>query len=117
MARAMREVSLDYDRTCQRLRTLGFSYTSHAKLANLLLEWAVGVQQTVDGTRLHIALTHGELGECIGATRETVTRALSDFAHHHVIHRQGATVLIPNLRALEAYASPMMQVAPLLRCV
>jgi len=56
------------------------------------------------GSRIHCSLTHGEIGEYIGVSRETISRNLADFKNLALVEQHGSTFLIPSLRALEAYA-------------
>jgi CRP/FNR family transcriptional regulator len=98
------QLSLHYSRACERLRTVGLASSAPAKLARLLLEWCAAGQRTERGTRLKISLTHEEIGEFIGASRETVTRTLSDFKHQQLVALSGSTMMIPNPGALEMYA-------------
>jgi len=51
-----------------------------------------------------IALTHEEIGEMIGVSRETVTRLMSDFKHRQLPAVKGATVTIRNRAGLENLA-------------
>jgi CRP/FNR family cyclic AMP-dependent transcriptional regulator len=100
----VRELCLDCARACEQVRTLGLTATAPARLARLLLEWCAGGQRTERGTRLFCSLTHGEIGECIGVSRETVTRILSDFKYREMLESRGSTLIISNHRALEIYA-------------
>jgi CRP/FNR family cyclic AMP-dependent transcriptional regulator len=54
-----------------------------------------------------IGLTHEEIGEMIGVTRETVTRLLNEFKNRQVLAIKGATVTIRNRAGLESLASPL----------
>jgi CRP/FNR family cyclic AMP-dependent transcriptional regulator len=98
------ELSMDYNRACEQLRTVGLASSAPAKLARQLLEWCRTGQQTGSGLRLKLSLTHEEIGECIGASRETVTRTLSDFKHRRLVDLRGSTLMIPSRLALESYA-------------
>jgi CRP/FNR family transcriptional regulator len=49
-------------------------------------------------------LTHEEIGECIGASRETVTRYLTDFRKHGLMEMRGTILIIPSRSALAIYA-------------
>ncbi len=49
-------------------------------------------------------LTHEEIGEFIGSSRETVTRTFSEFKNRHLVALKGSTVMIPNRNALEQVA-------------
>jgi CRP/FNR family transcriptional regulator len=99
-----RELCLDCARASEHVRTLGLAGTAPARLARLLLEWCADGQKTENGTRLFCSLTHGEIGEYIGASRETVTRILSEFRHRELLESRGSTLIISNRRALRVYA-------------
>jgi CRP/FNR family transcriptional regulator, cyclic AMP receptor protein len=103
-ASVARELNSNYKAACEQLRTLGLSATAPEKLARLLLEWSDAGQGTKQGTRIKVSLTHEEIAALIGTTRETVTRTLSDFKHRHLVTLQGATLMIPNRKALESFA-------------
>jgi CRP/FNR family transcriptional regulator len=89
---------------CEQLRTVCLSSSVPEKLARLLLEWSENGQTTACGTRLRFSLTHEEIGEFIGASRETVTRTLSIFKNRRLVASQGSMLTIPNRTALENYA-------------
>jgi CRP/FNR family transcriptional regulator len=50
-------------------------------------------------------LTHEEIAEFIGTTRETVTRTLSDFRNQHLVELRGSTLMIQDRAALESFAN------------
>lgn len=89
---------------CSQLHTLGLSCSVHEKLARLLLEWSDRGQALGSGSRLRFSLTHEEIGEFIGTSRETVTRTLSQFKNRNLVAVQGSMMTIPNRAALEDYA-------------
>ena len=103
-ASVARDLSQEYTRACEQLRTVGLAATAPAKLARLLLELCGGAQQAERGTQVRLTLTHGEIGECIGTSRETVTRTLSDFKSRHLLDFRGSTLMIHNRMALASYA-------------
>jgi CRP/FNR family transcriptional regulator, cyclic AMP receptor protein len=96
-------VSAHHD-VCAQLRNVGLSASAPARLARLLLDWSEGAEQTKSGSRITMPLTHEEIGEFIGSSRETVTRTFSDFKYHHLVALKGSTVTIPNRAALEQVA-------------
>ena len=98
----MRELGVDYNRTAQRLRTLGLVLTAPSKLARLFLEWCKEGVQTKRGVRIQCSLIHGEIGEHIGASRETISRIMKDFKSHGLVEQRGSILIVPNLEALEA---------------
>lgn len=98
------ELSRSYNLACDQLRTVGLSSSAPEKLARLLLEWSENGQKTERGTRCRFPLTHGEIGEFIGASRETVTRTLSVFKSRRLVIFNGSTLMIPSRAALENLA-------------
>jgi CRP/FNR family transcriptional regulator len=98
------ELSRHYTMACAQLRTVGLSATAPEKLARLLLDWSEHGQTTECGTRFNFSLTHEEIGEFIGTTRETVSRTLSIFKSRRLVAFHGATLTIPNKNALASYA-------------
>jgi CRP/FNR family transcriptional regulator len=97
-----RELSLNYTRACERLRILGLASTAQTKLARLLLEWCTRGQTTESGTQIRCLLTHEEIGEYIGASRETVTRTLNKFKNRDLVELRGSSLLV-NRKALANY--------------
>jgi CRP/FNR family cyclic AMP-dependent transcriptional regulator len=91
-----------YATACEQLRTVGLSTSAHEKLARLLLHWSHEGKPTPEGMQIKVPLTHEQIAECVGSTRETVTRTLSEFKHKHLVLLKGATMVIPNPAALGA---------------
>ena len=98
------ELSRGYSHACEQLRTVGLASSAPEKLARLLLEWSERGQTTENGTKFRFSLTHEEIGEFIGASRETVTRTLSIFKSRQLVAFNGSTLTIPSKVALETYA-------------
>jgi CRP/FNR family transcriptional regulator len=70
-------------------------------MARLLLEWATDGEPTQDGIRIKVSLTHEEMAQLIGTSRETVTRVLGEFRDKQLAQLRGSTLLIKNKAALE----------------
>jgi CRP/FNR family cyclic AMP-dependent transcriptional regulator len=100
----VRQLGMDYKRTTQQLRTLALTSTALAKLARLLMEWCPVNVHTGRGDRIHCSLTHGEIGEHIGVSRETVSRSMTDFKNLGLVKQSGSILTIPNRQALAIYA-------------
>ena len=96
----MRQLSAQYHNTCEQMRTIALSGSSREKVARLLLHWSFEGRETPEGTRISVPLTHEQIAECVGSTRETITRTLSEFKSRHLVTFKGATMLIPNREAL-----------------
>ena len=99
------ELSREMTMTCEQLRTVALSASAPEKLARLLLEWSENEQSTESCGRVRFSLTHEEIGEFIGASRETVTRTLSNFKHRRLVSFRGSMLEIPNRLALASYAN------------
>jgi CRP/FNR family transcriptional regulator len=98
----LRQLSAQYYGTCEQMRTIALSTSSREKLARLLLHWSDEGRETKEGTRISVPLTHEQIAECVGSTRETVTRTLTEFKHRHLVMLKGATMVIPDRDALAA---------------
>jgi CRP/FNR family transcriptional regulator len=79
--------------TLHQLRCLGFSASTSERLARFLLELPV-VEGHDDGTRTTVPLTHKDIAEMIGSSRETVTRILNHFKRQHLVEIQGSTLSV-----------------------
>jgi CRP/FNR family cyclic AMP-dependent transcriptional regulator len=97
-----RQLNVQYSRACEQLRTVGLSTSAHEKVARLFLDWASEQTQTSEGAQIKMALTHEQIAECVGSTRETITRTLSEFKNKHLVTLKGTTITIPSRSALQA---------------
>ena len=71
-------------------------------MASFLLESAIRGQETPKGIRFNLSLTHEEIAQVVGVTRQTVTRALTELRSRMLISTKGSSVLIRDKPALEA---------------
>ncbi len=97
------QLSYMYNTACREIRSLGLSHSAAEKLAKLLLDWSIA-GDTRQGGRIKLALTHEEVAQMIGTSRETVTRLFADFKKRQFIQLNGSTLLIRNRASLEAMA-------------
>jgi CRP/FNR family transcriptional regulator, cyclic AMP receptor protein len=51
-----------------------------------------------------LTLTHEEIAQMIGSSRETVTRLFSDFKRKELLQVKGSSVLIQDIGALRKFA-------------
>ena len=98
----MQQFSNYYRGACHQIRYLGLTPSATEKMACFLLESAVHGQETPKGIRFNLSLTHEEIAQVVGVTRETVTRALTELRSRMLISTKGPSVLIKNKSALEA---------------
>ena len=89
-----------YHATLLEVRYLGFSSSAAEKLARFLLDLPVSANGTAGEIRKTLTLTHKEIGEMIGATRETVTRLFSHFKKEGLIEVHGSALIIPDANQL-----------------
>ncbi len=102
---AAQQLSKSYQAACNQIRSLGLSQSVPERLARFLLEWAAKGHEAKQGTRVKLALTHEEIGQIIGSSRETVTRTLKDFKSRQLVSLRGSTLVIQNKPALESFAT------------
>jgi CRP-like cAMP-binding protein len=60
---------------------------------------------TSGGLRVKLALTHEEIAQLIGCSRESVSRGFSDFKRRHILEINGSTLLAQDKGALETLAT------------
>jgi CRP/FNR family cyclic AMP-dependent transcriptional regulator len=101
----IKQLSSNYLRACEQLRTVGLLASAPERLAKLLLEWSADAEETNQGKRITMPLTHEEIAECIGSCRETVTRTLSDFKSRNVVKLKGSSLFISDRAALESFVT------------
>ena len=99
-----RELTLHYTQACESLRIIGLTSSIKARLACLILNWCKGARQTKNGAEIRCTLTHEEIGECIGTSRESVTRTLTFFRDHHLVRLRRSILMVPSRSALAFYA-------------
>jgi CRP/FNR family transcriptional regulator len=97
----VKQLTTLYSGACEQLRTVGLSASAPEKVARLLLDWAANGVTTKSGTQIKMPLTHEEIAEFVGTTRETVTRTLSDFKSKRFVVLHGSTLTIADRAALE----------------
>lgn len=97
------DIGQDYKCACERLRMLGLAPSVQIRLARLLLDWCGTGHETRHGIQLHLTLTQREIGEFIGVSRESVSRALRDLQQLRLLHLHGRNLMIPSRAALSRY--------------
>jgi CRP/FNR family cyclic AMP-dependent transcriptional regulator len=104
--RVAEHLSNNYHYAFEQVRSLGLSHSAAEKLAKLMLEWAAKSGRNTDkGITVKLTLTHEEIAQLIGTSRETVTRLLGLFKQKQLIQVKGSTLTIRNKPALTAMVS------------
>jgi CRP/FNR family transcriptional regulator len=103
MMSVAKQLSDNYYEAQREIRSFGLAQTTSEKLARLVLDWCdQRGEQTDKGIRLKVLLTHEEIAQMIGTTRETVTRLLTSLRSKNVLEVKGSTVHVVKPDALEA---------------
>ena len=71
----------------------------------MLLDWGRAASCGKPEMRFTMALTHEELANLVGSSRETVTRMLGRFKREKLIQIRGATVIVLSPEKLEALSA------------
>lgn len=98
-------LAASYNAAQREVRTLGLSSTTAERLARLLLDWSEHAETPKGEIRFQVLLTHEEIAEMIGTTRETVTRSLADLRKKKILEIRGSTYILNDRPALEAMVS------------
>jgi len=97
-----KHISQDYASTCREIRDLILSDSASEKLARLLVGWLDQHADSKNPNHMKMSLTHEEIGQMIGTSRETVSRLFAGFKKQRLIQQTGSTLVIPNRVALES---------------
>jgi CRP/FNR family transcriptional regulator, cyclic AMP receptor protein len=101
--RVAQQLGETYHSAVSEMRTIGLSHSAGEKLARFLLDWCSSnaTDKSKDEVRAHMTLTHEEIAQVIGASRETVTRLFSEFKRRQLLQVSGSVLVIPSKAALE----------------
>lgn len=102
---ATMSLSREFQGAYRDIHDLVLARSSSGKLARLLLSsCAPPAFLEAEELRLRTIMTHEEMAQRIGSSRETVTRLLSDLKKKRLIRLDGANLVIRNRSGLEALA-------------
>jgi CRP/FNR family transcriptional regulator len=98
-------LSREFQGAYRDIHDLVLARSSSGKLARLLLS-SCAPPGILESEELHLrsAMTHEEMAQRIGSSRETVTRLLSDLKKKRLIRLEGANLVIRSRSGLEALA-------------
>jgi CRP/FNR family cyclic AMP-dependent transcriptional regulator len=100
------QLSEKYHDACKEAGALGLSHSAAEKLAKLLLEWSLKNGEALKAEpRLKLRLTHEEIAQMIGTSRETVTRLFAELKKRQILQAKGSTLVIRNTSALREIAT------------
>jgi CRP/FNR family cyclic AMP-dependent transcriptional regulator len=103
--RALRLMAARVRRHAQLVEALSFQDVEH-RLASFFINEAKHAGTPVQGqVTLHLLLSNQEIAGRIGSVRDVVSRTMARMKHDGLIALNGRTLIIPDLRALKAYAA------------
>lgn len=90
-----------YHSAIAEMRNIGLSHSAAEKLARFLLDISANHDEGKGEVRLTLTLTHEEIAQMIGASRETVTRVFANFKRQRFVEVHGSTLTITNKSGLQ----------------
>ena len=98
---AAKSLSEEYKAAIFDARRLALFGSAAGRLAGVLLDWGRTASCGKPEMRFTMALTHEELANLVGSSRETVTRMLGRFKRQKLIQMHGSSILILSPDRLE----------------
>jgi len=97
-----RQLVDDCESDADQIRALGLTNTAAERLAQLLLGWCEeSGRPSESGLRIPVAMTHEEISQMIGTSRETVTRLLKSFRDKKLISVRRSSMTVHKVDELE----------------
>jgi CRP/FNR family transcriptional regulator, cyclic AMP receptor protein len=84
------------------VRSIGLSHSVSERFARFLLESAADGEVRRGTVRVRLGMTHEEISQLLGTSRETITRLISDFRRNDLAELKGSTLIIHNRPALKS---------------
>lgn len=101
--RVAQQLGETYHSAVAEMRNIGLSHSACEKLARFLLDLSADHSEKDGQIRLTVTLTHEEIAQMIGTSRETVTRSFGEFKKKNLLQVRGSTVVINSRAALESF--------------
>ena len=97
------QLSRESQHAYQQLRSF-VTTSAPGRIARLMLDWSHDDSRMATAHGIKVALTHDEIGQIIGMSRETVTRTLANFRQKRIAELHGSTLRIQNMSAIQKLA-------------
>jgi CRP/FNR family cyclic AMP-dependent transcriptional regulator len=102
--RVAQQLGETYHAAVAEMRSIGLSHSTAEKLARFVLDWCSSHGNGTPEMHATLTLTHEEIGQVIGASRETVTRLFADFKKKELLQIKGSTLIVRDKARLETLA-------------
>jgi len=99
--RVAQQLGQTYHTALAEMRTIGLSHSAEEKIARFVLDLTANQKAEKGTVKAKLALTHEEIAQMIGTSRETVTRVLSIFRKKNLVTIKGSTLTLKDKAALE----------------
>jgi CRP/FNR family transcriptional regulator, cyclic AMP receptor protein len=99
--RAARNIGRDCQSAYDVVRSIGLSNSVSGRVAKFFLESAEDGKGANGSVSLGFTLTHEEISQLMGTSRESITRTLADFRKKNLMELKGSTLTIHDKPALE----------------
>jgi len=99
--RATQHLARDCSDAYEVVRSMGLSQSVSERFARFLLETSSRSVALNGKGKVRLAMTHEEISQLVGTSRETITRLLSEFRRNELAELKGSTLIIHNRLALE----------------
>jgi CRP/FNR family transcriptional regulator len=100
--RVAQQLGQTYQTAIAEMRSIGLSHSAEKKMARFLLNWCRSHGDGSVEIRAKLTLTHEEIAQMIGASRETVTRLFADFKKKQLVEIKGSAIIVRNKAGLES---------------
>jgi CRP/FNR family transcriptional regulator len=97
------QLSTECQHAYQQLRSFTMSSSSQ-RMARLIMEWSQEDCELAKAHGIRVALTHDEIAQIIGMSRETVTRTLASFRKQGIAELRGSMLQIRNMSIIHKLA-------------
>src|SRR5271163_3718308 len=102
--RVAQQLGETYHAAIAEMRSIGLSHSAGEKLARFLLDWCADYGSGNGEIRATLTLTHEEIAQMIGASRETVTRLFAEFKKKQLLQMKGSTLIVRDQAGLNGLA-------------
>lgn len=101
----IQQLSANYYESQRELRTLNLSSSIREKFARLLVSWIEDSEGgSDDAIWINMDLTHEQMGQMLGASRETISRVIAALSRLGVIKIKGHMLEVPSVIRLRELA-------------
>lgn len=98
---AAQQISRECQDAYDVIRSIGLSNSVPGRVAQFLLASATDGRVTKGVVRAKLALTHEDIAQLMGTSRETITRTLAKFRKKDIVELKGSSLTMHNKSAVE----------------